>query len=140
MTETLLSVDQAAEQLKLHPKTVIRYIRDGRLPATRIGKSYRIEQARLDAFAGVASGHATSDVRATCVVDIPDITLQRAERLATFLGAAAMTGDASTPALHLSTAFDPATATMKIVLIGIPSDTAGLLQMLQLQLSRPNAG
>lgn len=29
---------------------------------------------------------------------------------------------------------------MKIVLIGSPSDTAGLLQMLQLQLSRPNAG
>ncbi len=140
MSETLLSVDQAAEQLKLHPKTVIRYIRDGRLPATRIGKSYRIEQARLDAFAGVASGHATGDVRATCVVDIPDITLQRAERLATFLGAAAMAGDASTPALHLSTAFDPATGTMKVVLIGSPSDTAGLLQMLQLQLSRPVAG
>ena len=37
MSETLLSVDQAAEQLKLHPKTVIRYIRDGRLPAARIG-------------------------------------------------------------------------------------------------------
>ncbi|PLP56283.1 DNA-binding protein [Mesorhizobium loti] len=136
MSEILLSVDQAAEQLKLHPKTVIRYIRDGRLPATRIGKSYRIEQARLDAFAGVASGHAAAEARATCVIDIPNMTLQRAERLATFLGAAAMTGDASTPALHLSTAFDPAAGNLKVVLIGSPSDTASLLEMMQLQLSR----
>ncbi len=137
MSEVLLSVDQAAEQLKLHPKTVIRYIRDWRLPAKRIGKSYRIEQARLDAFAGVAHGQAGGAVRATCVVDIPEMTVQRAERLATFLGAAAMTGGAGTPPLHLSTAFDPATGNLKVVLIGSPSDTASLLGMMELQLSRP---
>lgn len=138
MSDILLTVDQAAEQLKLHPKTVIRYIRDGRLPATRIGKSYRIERARLDAFAGVAAGSADTIMRATCVVDIPRLGLEDAERLATFLGSVAMTGDGDTPPLHISTAFDPVAETMKVVVIGIPSDTARLLELLQLRMgSRP---
>ena len=75
MSDYLVTVDQAAEQLNLHPNTVLRYIRDGRLPATRIGKSYRIARANLDAFAGVASGksQAAVDARTTCIVDIPNM-------------------------------------------------------------------
>jgi excisionase family DNA binding protein len=41
----LVTVEQAAEELKLHPKTVLRYIHEGRLEATRIGKAYRIDRA-----------------------------------------------------------------------------------------------
>lgn len=134
MSGVFLTVDQAAEQLKLHPKTVIRYIREGRLPAAKIGKSYRIERARLDAFAGVAAGSADTVMRATCVVDIPGLRSEDAERLATFLGAAAMTGDAATPSLHISTAFDPVAGSMKVVTIGTPSDTARLLEMMHLRL------
>jgi excisionase family DNA binding protein len=138
MSEMLLTVEQAAEQLKLHPKTVLRHIRDGRLPAKRIGKAYRIEQSRLDAFAGIASGRPTAPpgARATCIVDVPGLAAADAERIATFLGAVAMTGDADTPPLHLSTAFDPATATLKIVIVGEPFDTGKLLEMLQMQLER----
>ena len=39
MSTTLFTVEQAAQRLNLHPKTVLRYIRDGQLPATRVGKS-----------------------------------------------------------------------------------------------------
>lgn len=136
MSDVLVTVEQAAEQLKLHPKTVLRHIRSGRLPATRIGKSYRIDQARLDAFAGVASGHAEAadEVRATCIVEIPHMTIERAERTATFLNAVAMTGDARTSPLHLDTAFDPLARVLKVVVIGSPSDAAKLLEMLHLQL------
>ncbi|MBX9825815.1 MAG: helix-turn-helix domain-containing protein [Xanthobacteraceae bacterium] len=136
MSDILVTVDQAAEQLKLHPKTVIRYIRNGHLPATRIGKSYRIEQAKLDEFAGVVRGHTdtTSDVRATCIVDIPRMTPEGAERIATFLNSAAMTGDGKTSPLHINTAFDPRSKCLKVVVIGSPSDAAKLLEMLQLLL------
>lgn len=136
MTRALLTVDQAAERLKLHAKTVLRYVREGRLPATRIGKSYRIEHAKLEAFAGVASGHgdAARDVRTTCIVDIPEMTAEEAGQLATFLNAAAMTGDAGTPPLHVSTAFDPAVETLKVVILGTPSDAARLLELVNLQL------
>ena len=50
MSDALITVEQAAEQLKLHPKTVLRHIREGRLPATRIGKSYRLRAADVDEF------------------------------------------------------------------------------------------
>lgn len=138
MSDRLVTVEQAAERLKLHPKTVLRYIREGRLPATRIGKSYRIAGAELDAFAGVASGKPApaAAMRTTCVVDIPDISLDGAQRMATFLHSVALTGNAETPPLHLDTAFDPRTGNLKVVLIGDPSDVAKLLEMLQLQRSR----
>lgn len=136
MSDVLITVEQAAEELNLHPKTVLRYIRDGRLPATRVGKSYRIARAKLDAFAGVASGKSQNGIsaRATCIVDIPDIAVERAERVATFLHSIAMAGNAETPPLHLQTAFDPPVRSMKVVAIGSPSDVGKLLEMLQLHL------
>lgn len=140
MSDGLVTVEQAAAELNLHPKTVLRYIREGRLPATRVGKSYRIARSRLDAFAGLASGKSegTAAARATCILDIPDIAVERAERIATFLQAVALTGDADTPPLHLSTAFDPQARSLKVVLIGAPADVGRLLEMLQMQIgNRP---
>lgn len=136
MSDTLLTVEQAAEQLNLHPKTVLRYIRDGRLPATRVGKSYRIVRSKMNTFAGVASGRAETvpGLRTTCIVDIPSISVNEAERLAAFLHSAAMAGNADTPPLHLETAFDPLATSMKVVVIGSPSDVGKLLEMLQLQM------
>ena len=32
MSQQLVTVEQAAQELSLHPKTVLRYIRDNRLP------------------------------------------------------------------------------------------------------------
>lgn len=134
MTHQLFTVDQAAQQLNLHPKTVLRYIRDGRLRATRIGKSYRIPGSELDAFAGLASGRSETHarVRTTCITEMYDLTVENAERMTTFLQSAAMTGDAGTPPLHLQTAFDPIARTMKVVAIGSPSDVGRLLEMLHL--------
>ncbi|CAD5265961.1 Excisionase [Bosea sp. 62] len=140
MSDGLVTVEQAAAELNLHPKTVLRYIREGRLPATRVGKSYRIARSRLDAFAGLASGRPEpgTAARATCILDIPDIAVERAERIATFLQAVALTGDADTPPLHLSTAFDPQARSLKVVLIGDPADVGRLLEMLQMQIgNRP---
>lgn len=136
MPENLVTVEQAAEQLNLHPKTVLRYIRSGQLPATRVGKSYRIAQAKLDAFVGVESSSAKSAMgaRATCIVDVPDISVDEAERVATFLQAIALTGDASAAPLHLETAFDPQTKRLKVVIIGSPADAGKLLEMLQLRI------
>jgi excisionase family DNA binding protein len=114
MSRLLFTVEQAAQQLNLHPKTVLRYIRDGRLTATRMGKSYRIPRAELDAFAGLASGSASTgpDARTTCITDISGVTVEAAERVATFLQSAAMAGDAGTPPLCLQTAFDPIAETL----------------------------
>ena len=137
MSQQLVTVEQAAQELSLHRKTVLRYIRDNRLPATRVGRSYRILRSELDAFAGIASGRAeTGDsAQTTSITEIENVTAEAAERMATFLQSAALTGDADTPPLRVQTAFDTAAHTLKIVMIGVPSDVARLLEMLHLRLS-----
>jgi excisionase family DNA binding protein len=46
----LLTVEQVAAYLQLNRLTVYRYIREGRLPAVKLGKAYRIRQADVEAF------------------------------------------------------------------------------------------
>jgi excisionase family DNA binding protein len=45
--ENLLNVRQVAFILKVHPLTVRRYIRDGRLKAVRAGGNVRIRESQL---------------------------------------------------------------------------------------------
>jgi excisionase family DNA binding protein len=136
MSGKLVTTEQAAEELKLHPKTVLRHIREGRLSATKVGKAYRIDRGTLDAFGGIVRGHLSSaaNVSATCIVEVTDISADGAERMASLLNAAGATGDARTAPLHLSTAFDPASRSLKIVMIASPSDAARLLELVDLQL------
>lgn len=137
MAKPLLTVDEVAEELKLHPKTVLRHIREGRLEATRVGKAYRIERARLDAFAGRAvEGQPAEAARATVIVEVPDMTVASAERMATLLGAVALSGDAETRPLHLTTAFEPTSGALKIVLVAAPADAARLLELIDIGLSK----
>ena len=42
-----LTVAQSAEILQLNPMTILRWIKSGKLPASKIGKSYRIASAVL---------------------------------------------------------------------------------------------
>lgn len=37
----ILTLEQAAEFLQLHPKVVVRYIAERKLPAARLGRQYR---------------------------------------------------------------------------------------------------
>lgn len=48
--ENLFNVNQAAFILKVHPLTVRRYIKEGKLKAVRAGGSVRIKESDLQAF------------------------------------------------------------------------------------------
>jgi excisionase family DNA binding protein len=43
----LLTATEAAQRLGLHPKTVVRMAREGRLPAARIGNGWRFHADQL---------------------------------------------------------------------------------------------
>jgi excisionase family DNA binding protein len=45
-----LTVEEAAKQFQVSEFTIRRWIKDGSLRAAKIGKSWRIKQADLDAF------------------------------------------------------------------------------------------
>ncbi len=50
MMEELLGVDAVAAYLDIHPMTVYRWCRDGRLPALKVGKSWRVTRPALEEF------------------------------------------------------------------------------------------
>ncbi len=136
MSEPLHTVQQVADRLKLHPKTVLRLIREGRLKGARIGKSYRILDSDLRAFASIAARGGPSPVRArvTCVADVEDVTMEQSQRIATVLNAAFMGDGAERGPVHMSTVYDPDASRLKAVLIAAPLDAAGWLRLLQAQL------
>lgn len=45
-----LTVAEVADQLRVSTMTVYRLVKAGELPAARIGRSYRIRRADVDAF------------------------------------------------------------------------------------------
>jgi excisionase family DNA binding protein len=48
--EGLLTVEDAAKKVKVHPETIRGWIRSGELPAVDIGGKYRIYPEDLDDF------------------------------------------------------------------------------------------
>jgi excisionase family DNA binding protein len=48
--EPILNSDQAAALLQIHPKTLQRMARQGRIPAHRIGDLWRFRASELDAW------------------------------------------------------------------------------------------
>lgn len=72
------SVEQISDLLDIHPKTIQRYIREGKLHAVKIGKSWRVTGHDLSLFTeGTVPKHETSDgskvpksVQCSCVADI----------------------------------------------------------------------
>lgn len=48
MTEEALTVDEAATRLKILPKTVRGWLREGRLPGVKLGHQWRIAESTID--------------------------------------------------------------------------------------------
>ncbi|MFC4128340.1 helix-turn-helix domain-containing protein [Nocardia rhizosphaerae] len=132
MTDRLYSVEQVAELLGLHVRTVRSYVRDGKLPAARIGKQYRIAHDDLEAFTGLPITAPTSPTHAahadvSCIVDLDGIDRATADRITTLLTASAATrGPGRSVRVH--TGYDPDRARLEVVLLGGLVETARLLE------------
>ena len=50
MQDPLHTVESAAKILKLHPFTVLKFIKKGELKASRIGRVYRIRESAIENF------------------------------------------------------------------------------------------
>ncbi len=91
MPETYYSTEQAAKLLKMHIKTVQRYIREGKLRANKVGKSWRITGHDLSVFAEGTQERAESPVnmdmpldervKISAVADIEAINREEAIRI-----------------------------------------------------------
>lgn len=77
MSKDFYTVEQISNMLNIHPKTIQRYIREGKLRATKIGKGWRITGHDLSTFTESNSGKAPASanqsersVIASSVIDI----------------------------------------------------------------------
>ena len=131
MSEEVYTVEQFAERLKLHPKTVLRFIRDGRLRAVKVGKSYRILRTDMEAMTGVVRGSQTKAPRVTCIVDFADVAPDLAQRLARQLPSLRLGQTAHPDPMSLDVAYDTARRGLKVVVVGSLADTAAMLNMIQ---------
>lgn len=137
MTQELYSVEQVAERLGLHVRTVRNYVRDGRLKAVRIGKQYRITRADLEAFTGGPAPTTPREdagrrhrVEVTTIVQVDAISQATADRIATTLLAAVNSPDGNDQPVRVQTGYDEERAGMKIVILSDPASTAALLRLL----------
>ncbi|GAA3387160.1 helix-turn-helix domain-containing protein [Streptomyces roseoviridis] len=146
------TVEQVADLLGLHVKTVRGYVRDGRLPATRVGRQYRIRQEDLDAFTGspgptpaasasegapAAPAPPAPHADVSSIVQVDGVDRRTADRLAnavmaTALGRHGRAGgaDADRCRLRVETVFDEERASLKFVVLGDLATTAGLLKVI----------
>jgi excisionase family DNA binding protein len=135
-TQDLLSVEQVAEHLGLHVRTVRRYVRERRLHAVRIGKQYRVSRSALEALTGATSAvqnsapveTATRHVEVSSIVQAEAVDRATADRLTTGLLAASNGRSGQSDPLRIDTIYDPARARLKVILTGSLATTASLLK------------
>jgi excisionase family DNA binding protein len=137
MSQELYSVDQVAERLGLHVRTVRNYVRDGRLKAVRIGKQYRIAREDLEALTGRAASTSPGDgagghrdVEVSSIVQVDAIGPDTASRLTNTLMAATAGRRPGTAHLRLESVYDEDRARLKIVVLGGIADSAELLRLI----------
>jgi excisionase family DNA binding protein len=133
----MYSVEQVAESLGLHVKTVRGYVRDGRLKAVRIGKQYRIAAADLEEFTGrpvAASARETAQrhrhVEVSSIVQIDAISPEAMGRLTTTVMAAVGGRSSGDAPLRIETVYDEERASLKIIVLGDLGTVADLFKLI----------
>ncbi len=131
MNEIYYSVDDVARLLKLHEKTVQRYIREGRLQANKVGKAWRINGHDLSQFVegtdSTGGGKKTdarpqdtqvSNVSISTVVDIDVLDMEQGMRIVNTMTAALNAKQASYGASSMSAQMIEPESKVRIMLWG----------------------
>jgi excisionase family DNA binding protein len=134
MEQDFYTITEVAKRLKLHVKTVLLYVRDGRLKATRIGKQYRVAKSDFDAFAGGQAAETTLEpvrrkrhVEVSSIVEIDAIGSTAANRTVTHLLAALKNKPPGDARARLDTIYYEEIARLKLIISGSIETTTYLL-------------
>lgn len=139
MSESFHTLEQVADRLGLHVRTVRAYVRDGRLKATRIGKQYRVTQADLDALTGqtrsLAETRRTRHVDVTSIVEIDAVAPDLAMRMSNGLVALGQSTSAMPgPPMRVQASYDETRAVLKLIVTGDLEAAKHILKLIALYL------
>lgn len=93
MKTKLYSIHELARLLKLHPKTILRFIHEGKIAARKLGRSWRVTEDDLKAFChGELAGGQIPEpslnydtlkdrIRVSAVIEIVEQNLEEASRI-----------------------------------------------------------
>jgi excisionase family DNA binding protein len=134
MAQELYSVEQVAELLNLHVKTVRSYVREGRLKAVRIGKQYRISGEDLAAMTGrPAESFRPEPVRrerhveVSSIVEIDAISPEAVHRLTNLLTGGAKHHGEDDQSLRVESIYNAERGRLKVILSGSMGTVRSLL-------------
>jgi excisionase family DNA binding protein len=124
-TDELCTAEFAADLLQVHPRTIHRYIREGRLPARRIGKSYRIRRKDLAELAGLPDAPPAPTASLTAFLDVADVGADAAKLWKRTVATATASRGPTAP--HAEVIYDAALRQLKVVVVGSPAGVTALL-------------
>lgn len=138
MLDKFYSVDEIAEMLKIHPKTIQRYIREGKLKASKVGKSWRVSGHDLSTFTEGSSDNSTAppvlgdiaeqkEIKVSAVVDIPVADTQESIRIANTLTAISNSKPAEYGAASVQTQYLMSEKVIRVMVWGSLSFTQIIL-------------
>lgn len=58
--DPLYTLPEVAKYLRVHPRTALRWVREGSLPAVRVGKRFRVRRSTIDALLAPADEESVS--------------------------------------------------------------------------------
>jgi excisionase family DNA binding protein len=130
----MYSLDQVAERLGLHVRTVRAYVRTGRLRAIRIGKQYRVAREDLESIVRVSNAPDAvarrRNAEVSSVVQMDAVTQNMVLRIADHLRTAVKTPRDDGSALRVETIYDQGHAQLKVIVIGSLSGAAAVFGLL----------
>lgn len=141
-SDNFYTVDQISGMLKMHPKTIQRYIREGRLKAQKIGKSWRVTGHDLSLFVeggenrapdgpypGLQSivGDAGRDIKVSSGVDFPVLNSGEAVRIVNWISASINSCPPEYGYKSMTSQYIEPDRIVRIMLWGSPAFTAVIL-------------
>ena len=129
MQETYYTVEQIAQMLQMHPKTVQRYIREGKLRAVKVGKGWRVSGHDLSVFTeGETAGRGeTPTAVVSCVADVYAADKAAAIRIVNTLTAGLNSKPVGYGQCSMQTQYIPEEQKLRVTLYGSARVTAAML-------------
>lgn len=149
--ENYYSVEQIAEMLNMHPKTIQKYLREGKLRAAKIGKNWRVSGHELSLFmegekigANKAEENSsimreTEKIKVSSVIDVTVSGKEEAIRIVNGMTAVLNVKPPEFGTSTFSAQFIEAENKVRMMLWGNPAFMESMLGSLRLFAERDNA-
>ena len=137
----MYSVEQVAERLGLHVRTVRSYVREGRLKAVRIGKQYRIAGEDLAAMTGRPAASFEPEpvarhrhVEVSSIIEIDVVSPETASRVMNMIGGGYSGRNGGGDPLRVEIIYNAERAHLKVILVGGMETTASYFKVISMVL------